>query len=377
MAMSGADNGGIFLVALAKRQGGVDSRVHQIAAALHSTRPYVVAALAGSPVHNTLAKFGLRVLPIKYGRADPRIAWLLFREINRTRYTVIDAHNPQSYLWGMLAGVMARLPMRICTVHSVTRESDRSWVRMTLYESILRVAGQLGCQFIGISRSIGDYLESLGIPKNRIRVIPNGIDLPSSPGLPTTQVRKSLGWGPAAYVITVIGRLEPVKGHLYLFRALSELRDQYPLLRCLVVGDGRERHSLQTETVRLGLTSIVHFTGFRNDIPALLMESDLLCMPSLSEGIPYALLEAAARGVPALVSAVGGLAEILVHNKTARMVPPADAMALARELRWFIEHRERAAAIGKAARELVRERFKTAKMVSDTLAVYDGAIPGG
>lgn len=363
---------GVLMVALAKRFGGADVRVLRIAAALQGRRRYAVAAIAGSPLHERLEAAGLAVIPIASGRGDPRTLWALVRAIRRHRFGVVDAHNSQSHLWGALAGFVAFAPVRICTVHSITRYSDRGWHRVLLYESVLRLAGLLGCRFIAVSGSIRRYLGSLGLPESRTCLIPNAVDLPEKPARSGSGIRGPLGWDAAADVVVVVGRLEPVKGHRYLLQALHGIREACPGLRCLIVGDGRERAALEAEVARLDLAGIVHFAGFRSDVPALLAESDILCLPSLSEGLPYAVLEAAAHGLPMVVSAVGGMAEFLVHGETARLVPPGDAAALARELRWLAEHCDERAALGRAARDLVRRRFDPDRMVAGTLAVYDG-----
>ena len=376
MAVPVTDRGGVLIVLLAKRYGGADVRAQAIATALQDRRRCVVAVLARSPLHDRLAAAGLVVLALPYRRADPRIAWSLFRAIRKDGYRVVDAHNPQSHLWGALAGFLARTPIRLCTVHSISADSDRGRLRIALYESTLRVASLLGCRYIAISDSIRAYLESLGIPGRRISMIPNGIDTPMPSGT-VARIRDTIGWGPAAYVVIAVGRLEPVKGHRYLLQALAMLSAEFSQLRCLIVGEGRERDALEAEAARLGLSRIVHFAGFRNDVADLLIESDLFCLPSLSEGIPYAVLEAGALGLPLLASAVGGVTEILTHGDTARLVPPADATALARELRWFLEHRAPAAALGQSARALVRARFGPTAMIAGTLAAYDGAIAGG
>jgi glycosyltransferase involved in cell wall biosynthesis len=357
-------------VALARRRGGVDVRVRQIAEALQGRRRYAVAVLEGSPLHRSLAKAGLSVLPLDSGRGDPRTMWRLYRAIRRGRFAVVDAHNPQSHLWATLAGWLARAPATICTVHNASRTSERSRLRAVGYEAILRAARPLGCRFVAVSPSIRDYLESLGIAPGRITMILNGIAIPDEALAPTGIVRRSLGWAAEHYVVAIVGRLHPVKGHRYLLSAIASLTDELPQIRCLVVGEGTERSAVQSEIQRLRLGGIVHLAGQRDDVPDLMRDSDLLCLPSLSEGMPFALLEAAAIGLPLLASKVGGMAAMLVHDETARLVPPGDSAALAAELRWFVEHREKALELGRSAREMVRRRYGVETMVGETLALY-------
>src|SRR5439155_1105113 len=186
-----------------------------------------------------------------------------------------------------------------------------------------RRARRLGCGFVAVSPSIRDYLISLGVAPARVTTILNGITVPDDvPPRATAGMRERLGWSSEHYVVAVVGRLHPVKGHRYLVAALAELSPEFPLLRCLVVGDGSEHDRLQSEIDRRGLHEVVHLTGFRDNVPDLLRESDLMCLPSLSEGMPYALLEAAAIGLPMLASAVGGMAAVLTQDETARLVAP-------------------------------------------------------
>jgi glycosyltransferase involved in cell wall biosynthesis len=120
----------------------------------------------------------------------------------------------------------------------------------------------------------------------------------------------------------------------------------------------------------------IHFAGFRDDIPALLQASDAFCLPSLSEGLPYALLEAGSYRLPLLVTRVGGMAELLTHKQTAFLAPPADPLALAEGLRWLIDHPQETSVLGQAAFDLIRQRFNPEKMIAQTLAVYEHmAVP--
>jgi glycosyltransferase involved in cell wall biosynthesis len=136
------------------------------------------------------------------------------------------------------------------------------------------------------------------------------------------------------------------------------------------VGEGRSRAALEAQVRLAGLEERVHFAGFRDDIPALLGASDAFCLPSLSEGLPYALLEACAQRLPLLVTQVGGMAELLTHKRTAYLAPPAKPEALADGLAWLVEHPQAAASMGQAAFDHVRQCFSPEDMVARTLKVY-------
>ena len=369
----------VLIVDLAKYYGGADVRVLELARTLERFgHPYAVAALAGSPLHLQLRKEGLAVLPVPFSRSNPLLVPFLMRAIRRHRFAVVDAHNSQSQFWALAAARLSRRVKTICTVHSAYRlEHNGSWKGL-LYEQVLRLNALLKARFIAVSEAVDGYLQNIGIEQEKISLIHNSMRLPEprdSGG--RGPLLQSLGWDPASFVVIVVGRLEPVKGHSVLLSALKKASLQHPQLRCLIVGGGRMREILTARMKQLQLQDRVHFTGFREDVPALLAAGDAFCMPSLSEGLPYALLEAIAYRLPLLVSKVGGMAALLTDKKDALLVPPANSHALASGLAWMVDHREAAEGLAEAAFELVQQRFNCDEMIAETVAIYRHAMPSG
>lgn len=361
----------ILILDLAKYFGGTDVRVIELARALHPQHRVLVATLQDSPVQQRLKAEGLPVLPIPYRRSDPRLALSIARIIREHRCTVVDAHNPQAQFWGHLGSVLVRGVRRVSTVHSAYRLEHGGRLKGRLYEQVLQFNRLLGCQFVAVTEAVEAYLRGIGIPPERIRLIHNSLALPAEPD--TTAARalfEGLGWDRETYVVSIVARLEPVKEHATLIEAMRQVVPQFPQLRCLIIGDGRRREALEAQVRAAGLEQHVHFAGFREDIPALLMLSSAFCLPSSSEALPYALLEAALCRLPLLVSEVGGMAGLLRHQETGYFVPPADAGALAEGLRWLLTHPEQAAAMGQAAHDLVRHQFDPAVTLQQTLDVY-------
>lgn len=366
----------VLLVALAKRYGGAEVRVFDLARAFHGHLPYAVATLPGSVLHERLLAAGLNTVPLAYGRGDPRLAWALYRLIRQGGYQVVDAHNPQSQWWGLLAAQFARVPVRVSTVHLAYGRVQTDSLRGKLYEQVLRLNRRWGCRFVTVSQSIRSYLHDLGVVE--VALIDNAVDLDAlaapAPDGGCRQAaagwRQALGWGPDTFVVTVVGRLEPQKGHAYLVEALRLARRRCPQLRCLLVGEGRLRPDLEQQIAAAGVADVIHLAGFRRDVPALLASSDAFCLSSLAEGLPYALLEATAQRLPLLVTRVDGMAELLADHQTALLVPPADPQALADGMCWLAQNPPAARALGQAAYDLVRQRFDPQRMVQQTLAVY-------
>ncbi len=364
-----------MVVDLAKRFGGADVRVLQLAQALRDRGvPCTVAALAGSPLHRRLAAAGLPRLPIARRRGDPRIVLDLAGALRAGGYGAIDAHNPQSQLWALKAGLLARVPARVATVHSQYLAEHGGSARGRSYEAVLRLNRRAGARFIAVSEATRDYLRSLGLPDDRLSLIPNAV----APAAPEPGGRAAVlgGWPADAWVAGIVARVEPVKGIDDLLDALADVRRDRPRARLLVVGDGRARPALEERAARLGLDGdAVRFTGFRDDVGALLSGLDAFCLPSHSEGLPFALLEATAHRLPLLVTGVGGMAALLDDGDTAHVVPPRDPAALAERLRALIDRPAEAAAMAGRAHDLVRARFSLDAMVEATLAVYRRTAP--
>ena len=361
----------VLLVCITTVFGGAEVRVMQTARALAgSSLRYAVAVLPESPLHKALVAEGLTVEPMGAHRADPFIALGLVRTARRISATCIDSHNMQSQYWASLAaGAMPSLK-RIITVHSVYRECNPRAPKRQIHEGSLRLGRLFGSEFIAVSETVAADLKRLGIPQDRITISENGVETLSSEPDPAP-LFETLGWGPEAFVISIIGRLEPVKGHTFLLKALAGLvKEGEERVRILVAGDGNSEPLLKAEAASIGIAERVHFAGFREDIPNLLARTDLLCMPSLTEGMPYTALEAGRQSVPLLLSKVGGPSQVFVEEETAMFAPPADANAFKVAISRLLGDPNLRARLGAAAKELVTTRFSVDRMNDETFAVY-------
>jgi glycosyltransferase involved in cell wall biosynthesis len=201
----------------------------------------------------------------------------------------------------------------------------------------------------------------------RIRAIPNGVDLPPEDPTARGRLRDELGLGEAPTLI-VTSRLHPMKGHAHLLDAVALLREDFPALRLLVVGDGVERGRLEEQAEELGLADAVVFTGFRTDVAELLRAADLFVLPSLREGMPNTALEAMAAGLPVVAAAVDGVPEVVVEEETGLLVPARDPQALRDAIGRLLTEPQFAQALGQAGRERVAEHFSTERMLAEAEA---------
>jgi glycosyltransferase involved in cell wall biosynthesis len=202
-------------------------------------------------------------------------------------------------------------------------------------------------------------------------VVPNGRDLSTfRPGVGREALRKELGLDRTVPLVGVVGRLEPQKGHAYLFEAWPSIVAEFPDARLLVVGDGSLRPRLEARAQELGVAGSVLFAGFRADIPRVLDAIDVLALPSLYEGMPLTAIEASAMGRPVVATAVDGTPEVIREARTGRLVPPADPGALSRAIRGVLRDPLGAARMGRAGRDFVIDRFDVHRHVAATARVY-------
>lgn len=331
-----------------------------------------VATLEGSALHARLQADGLPFEVIKSSRGSPRLLAELCAVIRRGGYQVVDAHNVQSILWGHLAAWLAGVKGRVATIHS-DFGAEYPGLKGRFYEGVLWFDKRLARQYINVTEVLQAKSQANGTAA-RSTLIANAVPVPEIP--PTVRndaLRAEWGFTPADFVVGIVARLKPVKGHTYLIDALAQLGD-LPQVKLLIAGDGPLREELQAQAEVCGVAGRVCFAGFRDDIPRVLMALDCVCMASLSEALPYAVLEAASYARPILATAVGGMATLLTDYQTARLVPAHDSVALAEGLRWMATHPDDAHQIGINAYHLVRQSFSVPTMIEKTLQVYDRAL---
>ena len=369
--MTQANDHSILLVDISRHFGSDDVRVLDTARALHGNYNYTVATLVDSPIQQRLEREGLNYLAVPYGRRDVRLGWFLRRAIGGGRFTVVDAHNLHSLFWGQLATLGKSHIKRVSTVHSLYRDEYRNPLKGRIFEQALLINKRMGVEFVAASETVFAYLQDIGIPREQVTLIHNGIPLPKpTPHGKNIPLFRELGWGDANTIVIVVARLENIKGQQYLIEALSQLMGGFPDLRCLLVGDGYARETLEAQVAQANVQEFVHFAGFRDDVSELLSASDIFCLPSLTEGLPYALLEACAHKLPMLVSNVGGMGELLTHRQNAYMVAAQDPHALANGLRWLITHPRQSKDMGMAAFHWSQRNFNLETMLNSTLDVY-------
>jgi glycosyltransferase involved in cell wall biosynthesis len=218
-----------------------------------------------------------------------------------------------------------------------------------------------------------------GVPRERIRVVPNGA--PSATAAASREpVRRALAVAPDAPLIVVVAMLRPEKGQEVAVRAVAELRERHPRAVLALAGAGTvqdpdgTRPQLERLAADLGIADAVRLLGRRGDVPDLLAAADVALLPSHVENLPLALVEYMRSGAPIVTTDPGGVREVVEDGVHGLVVPRGDATAMALALARVLEDPEAARERAAAARERFERRYTWEAIVPRVEAVYDEAL---
>jgi len=292
--------------------------------------------------------------------------------IRKKGVSILHTHEFFMNSVGLAASRLSGIPL-VATVHGKSYYADRRRRRVAY-----RLVGRLASQMVAVSEDVKRFLiERVAVSPRRIQVVPNGVPLDQVPSREKIlSLRDELRLPPQSRVVGTVGSLYPVKGHAHLIAAAPHVLAQSPHVIFLIVGRGGLREELEAQARRLGVAPCFRFLGHRDDVTDILSVCDIFALPSLSEGMPLALLEAMAAGVPAVATRVGGVAEVLADRKSGLLVPPGDSQALAKGIITLLEDRSLARRIGESAREVVAGRFSLNEMVRAYRGIYERLIRG-
>lgn len=283
----------------------------------------------------------------------------------RRRVDVVHTHNPQTLVY---AAPAAKALWR-GVVHTKHGEAADTGRRLGLRRAAATCVGA----FVSVSADTDRFAREHGeAAPQKLHVVENGVELSLyvRDGALRRSARQELGWSEETFAIGAVGRLQPVKNYGLLLRAAAPLLG--PERRLLLLGDGPERGSLEQLAGELGVTSQVHFLGYRSDVPRWLQALDCFAISSHTEGLPLVLIEAMASGLPAVSTAVGGIPAVL--EGCGVLVPEGDEEALRVALQSLADDPGRADELAAAGLERVRGRYAFAAMAERYEQIYRQAL---
>jgi len=350
--------------------GGAERMLASLAAELQTAGSHnVVIAPAGGEgwLARELSGTGVQVELYHLDRPfSPAFAKWLTGIFRRHRVTLAHSHEFTMAVYGAWAARPAG------AAHLFTMHGSRYYAGRLRRRMALRVACLLSSSVVSVSRSLARHLaHDLWIRPSRIVTIPNGV---RPPVVSQSSLRDELGLASTDQLVVAVGNLYPVKGHRYLLEALAQLTAQYPGLHVAIAGRGELEEQLRSRARDLHVSDRFHLLGLRSDIGNVLAGSDVFVLPSLSEGVPLALLEAMLAGRSVVATAVGDVPIVLDGGRAGLLVPAEDVTALANALSTMLNNSALARRLAMAAQTRATERYTLDAMMEGYLALYAKAL---
>lgn len=335
----------------------------------------VVVAHGGSGIlAEKLRAAGVRTISIPHMDRDVSILRditsfkMLYRIIKAERPDIVDLNSSKMGLFGALACRIARVPRIIFTAHGWPFNEDRSYISRAVLRMLAYLTVMLSHRTLAVSQAVAHDL----IPylRTKVTVVQNGVE--PVPYRTKDDARASLVPSYAAneFWFGIIAELHPVKGLSYAIQAFEEHAERHPSTRLVLIGEGDEREKLEHYIQRSAVKDRIHLVGFRDTAAELLPAFDVFVLPSLSEALSYAILDAGAAHVPVIASRVGGIPEVITDGVTGVLVLPRDRGALRSAFERLQSDPTQRAKLSTALAHEITQRFSLDSMYAKTLAAY-------
>jgi glycosyltransferase involved in cell wall biosynthesis len=345
--------------------GGQEIRILSEAAAF-AKRGFrvLIVCQPGSRLGLEAQRRGLSVRAISMAKAFD--AWACWRLRRLMRMEAVDLVHTHSSVDAWVAGFAAKslhLPVVRGRHVSIPVKRRRNFVYNALCDRI-----------ISSGEAIRQVLITGGVDPEKIVAIPAGVDVTQfHPAVSGAAVRQEFELhGP---VIGTVAMFRHSKGHRILLQAIPEILEREPKAEFLWVGDGIGRAAVQQEVAEAGLAAKVRLIGFREDIPACMAAMDMVVLPSTkSDGVPQVVIQALAMRKPVVASAIGGVPEVIQHQRTGLLVSPNDPQALADAVMQVLRDPQSAAEWAQAGGQLIDTHYTLERMIDRTAAVYTAVL---
>jgi glycosyltransferase involved in cell wall biosynthesis len=335
---------------------------------------FTVAGPAGGALVPALTAAGADFAPVAADRLSAGALRSTIRLAREQRIQVIHSHGKGAGLYGRIAAGLTGAAS-IHTFHGIHPVGYGA-----LYVLLERVLARRSFAVVHVSESQAVEARALGLaPAGRTRVIVNGVDAAAvrAAAARAPLSRAALGLRPGALVLASIARFDPVKRLSMLVRAMPLIVARVPEAQLLIVGDGPERDALHALARSLDPGGRVVFTGALPDAARVLPVVDLYVTAARREGLPLAVLEAMACGLPVLATRVAGHVDAVEPEVTGHLVPLDDPPALAEAATLLLRNPALRARLGQAGRERVERRFTCARMLAEIADLYREAGTSG
>ena len=317
-------------------------------------------------------EIGVNVISVDVNRKMDFSSIKKIRDILKNHHVkILHSHDFKSNLYGLIASKNLGMK-RILTAGGTTRDSIVKKFYVYMDETFTY---RFYDYIVAVSREIYDKLLKKNIKQGKVVIVENGIDESLYYyDADRTQNDNYFSINNTNKVFAVIGRLFPDKAHRYFINAFSEIKKNYPTSVALIIGEGPSEEEIRKQIIDLKLEDRVFLCGVRKDMMYVYRNIDYLVLPSLTEGLPYVLLEAMLFKVPVLATDVGGIPNIVINGVTGYLVPAGDVQSLKNGMEKMLNNPEKTREMAEEGYKLVNEKYSARRMAEDYSRLYDSMI---
>lgn len=272
------------------------------------------------------------------------------------KFVAVETFSHHCNLIGLPLAWLAGVPARVGSHHGRILSFSRRMERIHAW-----VVNRFATRLVAVSRRVQKEAVQAGIRKDKIVVIPNGVQLPPIDPQATAQIRTEVGAQNSALVLAA-GRMTYQKAHTFLLKAAALVLEKHPDTVFALAGDGPLRTELEVEAQQLGIAGQVIFLGIRSDLAQCMAAADIFALPSRWEGLPLVLLEAMGMGTAVVATLVEGVDEVIQDQENGLLVAPEDAEGLASALNRLLNDKAFCCQIGAAAQTTVNSTYTIDRM---------------
>jgi glycosyltransferase involved in cell wall biosynthesis len=303
-------------------------------------------------IHAESRKYGLEAVALPIGEKRPAGVFALRRWLKDHRPDIVNTHSSTDSWLTALSGWRRTVRTRHISA-PVSGHALHRWLYGTATRRVVTTGESLRRHLLDVLR----------LPESHVVSIPTGIDLSRF----KCGAKAGLGLPEGAFVFGIVATLRSWKGHADLIDAFSKLND--PRFHLVIAGDGPQRPALEKK-----LIDRVHLIGHREDVPEVLSAFDIFVLPSYAnEGVPQAVMQAMAIGLPVITTRVGAIEEVVTEDETGVFVPPRNVQALAGAMLDLAKDQERMKRLGDTGRRVAGQRFSIERMLDRMEEVFRAA----
>lgn len=300
---------------------------------------------------------------------------------------IVHTHASKAGTLGRLAAIQQNVPVIVHTFHGHVFHSYFSGAKTSVFRKIEQYLASKSSKIVAISKKqLSELSDEFNIaPRDKFQVIPLGFDLSrfrNDLSLKRQAFRSRWGLQPDDFVISIVGRLVPVKNHKLFIESFARMKKNHPKnVKALIVGDGELKEALikHCELLNLKVQSNgtlipdadVIFTSWIRDVDEVYAGSELAALTSFNEGTPVSLIEALAAGTPVVSTKVGGIQDVVSHNKTGILVPSDNVGAFTKGLEKLVCDSQLRTEMGLKAKKSINGQFSYNRLVDDTVLMYN------